>query len=81
MNWGIFWQVFFAPIAFFWLVLGYIQQGKQLDQNTKTLQQQEKVFQLQFDELRESVKQQKEIALINAKTLQSSYEKERPEIS
>lgn len=31
--------------------------------------------------MRESVKQQKEIALINAKTLQSSYEKERPEIS
>lgn len=71
----------FAPIAFFWLILGYVQQGKQLDQNTKALEQQERALQLQIDEMKESVKQQKEIALINVKTLQSSYEKVRPEIS
>jgi hypothetical protein len=44
MNWVIFLRCIFAPIAFFWLILGYIQQGKQLDQNTKALEQQEKAF-------------------------------------
>jgi hypothetical protein len=45
----------FAPIAFLWLILGYIQQGKQLDQNTKALEQQERALQLQIEEMRESV--------------------------
>lgn len=57
----------FAPIAFFWLILGYVQQGKQLDQNTKALEQQERALQLQIDEMKESVKQQKELALIQNK--------------
>lgn len=70
----------FAPVAFFWLILGYIQQGKQLDQNTKALEQQERALQLQIDEMKESVKQQKEIAEINEKTLQASFEKAKPEI-
>jgi hypothetical protein len=78
---GDFLAGIFAPIAFFWLILGYIQQGKQLDQNTRALEQQEKALQLQINEMKESVKQQKEIALINEKTLQASYEKARPEIS
>lgn len=56
-----------APIAFLWLILGYVQQGKQLDQNTKALEQQERALQLQIDEMRESVKQQKELALIQNK--------------
>ena len=77
---GDFLAGIFAPIAFFWLILGYIQQGKQLDQNTKALEQQEKALQLQIDEMKEGVKQQKEIALINEKTLQASFEKVRPEI-
>ena len=77
---GDFLAGIFAPIAFFWLILGYIQQGKQLDQNTKALEQQEKALQLQIDEMKEGVKQQKEIALINEKTLQASFEKARPEI-
>lgn len=78
---GDFLAGIFAPIAFFWLILGYIQQGKQLDQNTRALEQQEKALQLQINEMKESVKQQKEIALINEKSLQASYEKARPEIS
>ncbi|WP_374528961.1 hypothetical protein [Acinetobacter sp.] len=77
---GDFLAGIFAPIAFFWLILGYIQQGKQLDQNTRALEQQEKALQLQIDEMKESVKQQKEIALVNGKALQASYEKARPEI-
>ena len=47
-----------APIAFFWLILGYMQQAKQLEQNTQALQQQEHALQLQIEEIRESVKQQ-----------------------
>lgn len=54
----------FAPIAFLWLILGYIQQGKQLDQNTKALEQQEKALQLQIDEMKEGVKQQAELVNI-----------------
>lgn len=42
----------FAPLAFFILIMGYIQQGEELQQNTAALQ-------LQADELRNSVEQQK----------------------
>ena len=38
---GDFLAGIFAPVAFFWLILGYIQQGKQLEQNTQALEQQE----------------------------------------
>lgn len=78
---GDFLAGIFAPVAFLWLILGYLQQGKQLDQNTKALEQQEKALQLQINEMKESVKQQKEIALINEKTLLANFEKEKPEIS
>ncbi len=61
---GDFLAGIFAPIAFFWLILGYIQQAKQLEQNTQALQQQEHALQLQIEEMRESVKQQKEITEI-----------------
>lgn len=61
---GDFLAGIFAPIAFFWLILGYIQQGKQLDQNTTALEQQERALQLQIDEMKESVQQQKELATI-----------------
>jgi len=39
----------FAPIAFLWLILGYIQQGKQLDQNTRALTELAEIQQKQFD--------------------------------
>lgn len=51
----------FAPVAFFWLVLGYRQQSRELRQNTDTLKQQERALQLQVDELRQSVEQQIEM--------------------
>lgn len=57
----------FAPVAFFWLILGYVQQGKQLDQNTKALEQQERALQLQIDEMKENVEQQKNIVLLLSK--------------
>lgn len=58
---GDFLAGIFAPVAFFWLILGYVQQGKQLDQNTKALEQQEKALQLQIEEMRESINQQKNV--------------------
>lgn len=61
---GDFLAGIFAPVAFFWLILGYVQQGKQLEQNTKALEQQERALQLQIDEMRESVKQQSELVNI-----------------
>ena len=44
----------FGPLAIFWLVLGFIQQGKELKQNTEALE-------LQAKELQYSVSQQKEL--------------------
>lgn len=52
--WGDFFSGFFAPLAFLWLVIGYLQQGEELKQSTKALE-------LQADELRESVTQQREL--------------------
>lgn len=59
----------FAPIAFLWLVLGYKQQGKQLEQNSTAIDQQAKALQNQADtlkqqimEMKENVKQQAELA-------------------
>lgn len=51
----------FAPIAFFWLIMGYVQQGKQLDQNTKALEQQERALQLQIDEMQKGIEQQRQL--------------------
>jgi hypothetical protein len=66
-EFGDFLAGIFAPVAFFWLILGYVQQGKQLDQNTKALEQQERALQLQIDEMKENVEQQKNIVLLLSK--------------
>lgn len=60
-----------APIAFLWLILGYVQQGKQLEQNTKALEQQEKALQLQINEMRESTRQQTKLAKIQKQRLEA----------
>ena len=57
-EWGDFFSGSFAPLAFLWLVIGYFQQGEELSQNTKALEQQERSLQLQVDELKQSVEQQ-----------------------
>lgn len=54
-EWGDFFAGFFAPLVFLWLIFGYYQQGKELEQNTKALN-------LQAEELRRSVEQQKSLA-------------------
>jgi hypothetical protein len=60
----------FAPVAFFWLVLGFFQQGQELSYSSKALYLQQK-------ELVNSVKQQTIIARIAADQL--SFEKLRLE--
>ncbi len=49
-EWGDFFAGAVAPLAFFWLILGYFQQGQELQQNTDALLAQEKALQLQAAE-------------------------------
>lgn len=58
----------FGPVAFLWLVLGYVQQGRELKLSSKALQ-------LQAEELRHSVDQQKEMVGIAGRQLEAELEK------
>lgn len=49
-----------APIAFFWLILGYVQQGKQLEQNSIAINQQADALKLQADALQAQLKEMKD---------------------
>lgn len=51
-----------SPLAFFWLVLGYLQQGDELKQNTHALR-------LQAEELKNSVEQQRQMVRAAEATL------------
>lgn len=62
-EWGDFFAGASAPLAFLWLVIGYFQQGEELGQNTKALEQQEEAIQLQVEELKHSVEQQNKSAV------------------
>ena len=53
-EWGNFFAGFFAPLAFLWLVLGYMQQGQELQLSTQALL-------LQAEELKNSVQQQRDL--------------------
>ena len=53
-EWGDFLAGSFGPVAFLWLVLGFIQQGHELKQNGEALR-------LQADELKNSVEQHKDL--------------------
>lgn len=70
---GDFLAGIFAPIAFFWLILGYIQQAKQLEQNTYALKQQEQALQLQVSELQESIEQQKMLVQIEQRKNEENH--------
>lgn len=63
----------FAPLAFFWLVRGYYQQGNELQLNTKAL------F-IQAEELKNNVEQQMEQVRIATAQLEIFKEKESLEI-
>lgn len=61
-EWGDWAAGTFAPIAFLWLVLGYLQQGEELKQNTAALHQQEQALKAQVAELAASVQAQSSLA-------------------
>lgn len=77
-EFGDFLAGVFAPIAFFWLILGYMQQGRQLEQNTKALEQQERALQLQIDEMREGIDQQKELVQLQRQQLDEQHKMLEP---
>ncbi|MCU7247957.1 hypothetical protein [Pseudomonas koreensis] len=60
----------FGPIAFLWLVLGYLQQGRELKLSSEALQ-------LQAKELKNSVDQQKEMVGIAGRQLETELENVR----
>ncbi len=57
----------FGPLAFAWLIFGYLQQGEELRQNTVALKE-------QGEELRNSVEQQQRLAEISLEALQLEKE-------
>ena len=65
-------------MAFFWLILGYVQQGKQLEQNTKALEQQERALQLQIEEMKESVMQQGKLAALQSEQIKMTHNAHKP---
>ena len=66
-EWGDFIAGFSAPLAFFWLVLGYMQQGDELRQSTQALH-------LQAEELKNSVEQQTQLVLVAREQMQQETE-------
>ena len=65
--WGDFFAGFFAPLAFLWLVLGYMQQGEELRHSTEALR-------LQAEELRNSVEQQSQLVAVSREQMRQEYE-------
>ena len=70
----------FAPLAFFWLVSGYYQQSKGLEQNSEALkiqaeelQRSTEALQLQANELANSVQEQKNLIKIHRETEQAKH--------
>ncbi len=57
-EWGDLAAGFAAPLAFFWLVLGFLQQGKELRLSSRALM-------LQVEELRNTVKHQADLVQVS----------------
>jgi hypothetical protein len=49
-EWGDFFAGVVAPLAFLWLILGYLQQGEEVRSNTDTLQRQQRALERQVEE-------------------------------
>ncbi|EGR4303545.1 hypothetical protein Q8V56_003615 [Vibrio cholerae] len=63
-EFGDFFAGVFGPLMLFWLILGYIQQQSELQQNTKALE-------LQAEELKKSVEQHKELVKATREQVQA----------
>lgn len=69
---GDFFSGVFAPVAFLWLVLGYLQQGDELRQNTEALLAQQREMEEQVIQTRilaENAKRQADAAEVQAKEI------------
>ena len=66
-EWGNFFAGFFAPLAFLWLVLGYMQQGQELQLSTQALL-------LQAEELKNSVQQQRDLVEVTRLQVENDRE-------
>lgn len=66
-EWGDFFAGVFAPLAFLWLVLGYLQQGEELRLSTDALR-------LQAEELKNSVEQQRELVEVTRQQVEGERE-------
>ena len=68
-EWGDVFAGLFAPVAFLWLVLGFVQQGQELQLSTKALM-------LQVDELKNAVKHQSELVEVSREQVNASRRQE-----
>lgn len=75
----------FAPLGFLWLIYGYRQQGKQLEQNSiainqqaEALQQQVEALNFQLDEMKVNVKQQAELLKLQKNQFERELKKVEP---
>ena len=66
-EWGDFFAGFSAPLAFLWLVLGYMQQGQELQLSTRALL-------LQAEELKNSVQQQRDLVEVTRLQVENDRE-------
>jgi len=66
-EWGDFFAGVFAPVAFLWLVLGYLQQGQELRLSTRALE-------LQTQELQQSVEQQRQLVMVSREQVTAEVE-------
>lgn len=66
-QWGDFFAGAFAPLAFLWLVLGYLQQGEELRLSTRALH-------IQADELQKSAEQQRQLVEVTRQQVESERE-------
>ena len=73
-DWGDVFAGLFAPVAFLWLVLGFIQQGRELQFSTQALRLQARELNLQARELRNSVEQQKALVKVATDQLKTDLE-------
>lgn len=69
-EWGDVFAGLFAPVAFLWLVLGFVQQGQELQLSTKALM-------LQVDELKNTVEHQRQLVEVTREQLEAAIRHEK----
>ncbi|WP_444927709.1 hypothetical protein ACJJI4_08305 [Microbulbifer sp. TRSA002] len=75
----IFFAGVFGPLMLFWLILGYIQQQNELQQNTRALELQAEELKNSVDQHKELVKATQEQAKAELRSIEIEQEKSRKE--